>query len=117
MDNILDDYDNICNEIDELEEKIRMKKYEIEDMEANLEKLYAYRKELGEKIVEEVEVVDANAAYDEAEDNAYEEEEEFAIADEEVYNNEDSKNEEQLEEEEYEEGTMPAIELPDSKDN
>lgn len=76
-------------------------------------------KELGEKIVEEVEVVDANAAYDEAEDNAYEEEEEFAIADEEVYNNEDSKNEEQLEEEEYEEGTMPAIELPDSnsKDN
>ena len=59
-------------------------------------------KELGEKIVEEVEVVDANAAYDEAEDNAYEEEEEFAIADEEVYNNEDSKNEEQLEEEEYE---------------
>ena len=74
-------------------------------------------KELGEKIVEEVEVVDANAAYDEAEDNAYEEEEEFAIADEEVYNNEDSKNEEELEEEEYEEGTMPAIELPDSKDN
>ena len=74
-------------------------------------------KELGEKIVEEVEVVDANAAYDEAEDNAYEEEEEFAIADEEVYNNEDSKNEEELEEEEYEEGTMPAIELRDSKDN
>lgn len=50
MDSVLDDYDNICNEIDELEEKIRMKKYEIEDMEANLEKLYAYRKELGEKI-------------------------------------------------------------------
>lgn len=74
-------------------------------------------KELDEKIVEEVEAVDANAAYDEAEDNAYEEEEEFAIADEEVYNNEDSKNEEELEEEEYEEGTMPAIELPDSKDN
>ena len=75
-------------------------------------------KELGEKIEEEeVEVVDENTAYEEAEDNAYEEQEEFAIADEEVYNNEDSKNEEQLEEEEYEEGTMPAIELPDSKDN
>lgn len=74
-------------------------------------------KELGEKIVEEVEVVDENTAYEEAEDNAYEEQEEFAIEDEEVYNNEDSKNEEQLEEEEYEEGTMPAIELPDSKDN
>ena len=78
----------------------------------------AVEKELGEKIEEEeVEVVDENTAYEEAEDNAYEEQEEFAIEDEEVYNNEGSKNEEQLEEEEYEEGTMPAIELPDSKDN
>lgn len=79
-------------------------------------------KELGEKIEEEeVEVVDENTAYEEAEDNAYEEQEEFAIEDEEVYNNEGSENESDdekpSEEEEYEEGTMPAIELPDSKDN
>ena len=79
-------------------------------------------KELGEKIEEEeVEVVDENTAYEEAEDNAYEEQEEFAIADEEVYNNEGSENESDdekpSEEEEYEEGTMPAIELPESEDN
>lgn len=79
-------------------------------------------KELGEKIEEEeVEVVDENTAYEEAEDNAYEEQEEFAIEDEEVYNNEGSENESDdekpSEEEEYEEGTMPAIELPESEDN
>ena len=79
-------------------------------------------KELGEKIEEEeVEVVDENTAYEEAEDNAYEEQEEFAIEDEEVYNNEGSENESDdekpSEEEEYEEGTMPAIELPEYEDN
>ena len=62
-----------------------------------------------------------NTAYEEAEDNAYEEQEEFAIEDEEVYNNEGSENESDdekpSEEEEYEEGTMPAIELPESEDN
>lgn len=82
----------------------------------------AVEKELGEKIEEEeVEVVDENTAYEEAEDNAYEEQEEFAIEDEEVYNNEGSENESDdekpSEEEEYEEGTMPAIELPESEDN
>lgn len=79
-------------------------------------------KELGEKIEEEeVEVVDENAAYDEAEDNAYEEQEEFAIADEEVYNNEGSENEQinedNSDEEDYEEGSMPAVELPESANN
>ncbi len=85
----------------------------------NTETIAKVEKELAEKAeVEAVdaEVVDEETAYDEAEDNAYEEQEEFAIADEEVYTNEGSKNEqvEKADEVVYEEGSMPAVELPNS---
>jgi len=100
------------------------------------ETIQEVEKELDKKIADaasDTESVDEETAadYDEAEDELYEETEEavafeetkenneadseaVAIDGEESYNNDDSKNDDNSDEEAYEEGTMPAVELPDS---
>ncbi len=90
----------------------------------NLDTITAVEKELEKKAEAEEaneEVVDEETAYAKAEDNVYEEKEEFAIPDEEYYNNEGSEteqvNENETDEEEYAEGSMPAVELPKSANN
>lgn len=90
----------------------------------NTETIAEVEKELEEKVEAEVadaELVDEVEDYEEAEDNAYEENEEFAIEGEEYYNNEGSENEQveeiETDEEDYEEGSMPAVELPETAEN
>jgi len=99
------------------------------------ETIQEVEKELDEKIADaaiEAEPLDEESAdYDEAEDELYEETEEavafeeteenseadgeaVAIDAKESYNNDDSKNDANTDEEDYEEGTMPAVELPES---
>jgi len=101
------------------------------------ETIQEVEKELDEKIAdaaieaEPVDEEDATADYEEAEDEMYEETEEavafeeteenteansaaVAIDAKESYNNDDSEKEAKTDEEDYEEGTMPAVELPDS---
>ena len=93
----------------------------------NTETIVEVEKELEEKI-ETQELENAADDYDQAEDDYYEESEEViafeqadngeevAFSDEEHYNNDDS-NEDTVDETEevYEEGTMPAIELPEAE--
>ena len=93
----------------------------------NTETIVEVEKELEEKI-ETQELENATADYDQAEDDNYEESEEViafeqadngeevAFSDEEHYNNDDSNEEISDEPDvEYEEGTMPAIELPEAE--
>ena len=93
----------------------------------NTETIVEVEKELEEKI-ETQELENAADDYDQAEDDYYEESEEViafeqadngeevAFSDEEHYNNDDSNEEISDEPDvEYEEGTMPAIELPEAE--
>jgi len=96
-----------------------------------VEKELGAKTDIDDEMTEEASVdedIDA-ADYDEADDELYEETEEavafeeiedeangeaVAIDPEESYNSDDQEFEEDTEEEDYQEGTMPAVELPDS---